>query len=64
MRFHVPDMSCGHCRASIETAVAAADPAARVSFEPQDRMVEIDTARDADVMRATLKDAGFEAAPA
>ncbi|WP_299843083.1 heavy-metal-associated domain-containing protein [uncultured Jannaschia sp.] len=64
MKFHVPDMSCGHCRSSIEKAVAAADPTARVSFEPQDRMVQIDTARDEDAMRATLKDAGYDAAPA
>ncbi|MCK0166195.1 cation transporter [Jannaschia sp. S6380] len=64
MRFHVPDMSCGHCRTSIEKAVAAADPAARVTFAPEDRMVEIDTARDADAMRAALKDAGYDVAPA
>ncbi len=64
MKFHVPDMSCGHCRASIERAVAAADPAARVTFASEGRMVEIDTARDADAMRATLKDAGYDAVPA
>ena len=64
MKFHVPDMSCGHCRASIERAVAAVDPAAGVTFAPEDRMVEIDTARDADAMGAALRDAGYDAAPA
>jgi copper chaperone len=63
MKFHVPDMSCGHCRTSIEKAVAAADPAARVKFDQPGRRVEIDSARDADAMRAALKDAGYDATP-
>ena len=64
MKFHVPDMSCGHCRTTIEKAVAVADPAARVSFDQDARVVEIESARDAGTMRAALKDAGYDAAPA
>jgi copper chaperone len=64
MKFHVPDMSCGHCRTTIEKAVAGADPAARVSFDQAARVVEIDSARDTGAMRAALKDAGYDAVPA
>lgn len=30
MKFHVPDISCGHCTAAIDKALKAIDPDARV----------------------------------
>ncbi|MGY9040020.1 MAG: heavy-metal-associated domain-containing protein, partial [Rhodobacterales bacterium] len=32
-RFSVPNMSCGHCTASIQKAIMAADPDATVSCD-------------------------------
>jgi copper chaperone len=59
MKFHVPDMSCGHCRATIERAVTTADPAARVAFDGEARTVAIETARPEPEMRAALTEAGY-----
>ena len=33
MKFHVPDMSCGHCQQAIETALGKLDTAAEVSVD-------------------------------
>ncbi len=61
MKFSVPDMSCGHCRASIEKAVKDADPAARIAFDQDSRQVEIGSGLDAPALTAILADAGYGA---
>ncbi|WP_108257885.1 heavy-metal-associated domain-containing protein [Mangrovicoccus ximenensis] len=61
MKFSVPDMSCGHCRASIETAVKSADPAARLAFDQDSRQVEIGSTLAAPALAAVLADAGYAA---
>jgi copper chaperone len=64
MRYHVPDMTCDHCRATVERAVTAADSMATLRIDADARIVEIDTHRNADEMRAALRDAGYETVPA
>ncbi|WP_370741257.1 heavy-metal-associated domain-containing protein [Thalassovita mangrovi] len=59
--FHVPEMSCGHCTAKIETSVQAADPTALLIFDLDSRQVEIDSADESDALLAAIKSAGFEA---
>lgn len=61
MKFSVPGMSCGHCRAAIEKSVKAADPGAGLSFDPAARTVAIDSARAVETLRAAIADAGYEA---
>ncbi|MYM54936.1 copper chaperone [Rhodobacteraceae bacterium GS-10] len=61
MTFHVPEMSCGHCTAKIETSVQAADPTALLIFDLDSRQVEIDSADESDALLAAIKSAGFEA---
>ena len=62
-RFHVPDMSCGHCTASIETALKALDPEARVACDLSARTVSVQSARPDPDLVAAMKDAGYEAEP-
>ena len=64
MKFHVPNMSCGHCTAAIDKALKAIDPAAKVDADLTSRTVTIASAKDADVLQATLKEAGYPATPA
>lgn len=64
MRFHVPEMSCGHCTAAITKEIAALDPEARVSTDLGTRMVEVDTSRTDGAVLGAIKAAGYEAAPA
>ncbi|GGD20339.1 heavy-metal-associated domain-containing protein [Sinisalibacter lacisalsi] len=60
-RFSVPEMSCGHCKASIEGALLDADPGADVSFDMEAREVEVDAVLDESEIIAAIKTAGFEA---
>ncbi len=60
-KFHVPDMSCGHCKATIEKAFATADPLAELSFDMEGRNVEIDSDLDAGSLATLLKEAGYPA---
>ena len=64
MKFHVPDMSCGHCTAAITKGIAASDPAAQVTTDLTTRMVTIDSTLDGAQMQAVLKAAGYDATPA
>ncbi len=59
--FHVPDMSCGHCRKAIETAIGAVDGTARIDCDLDAHLVKIDSALPAGTLAATLQSAGYPA---
>ena len=61
MKFSVPDMSCGHCTASIENAIKQADPAATVACDLPARSVEVTSALSSEAIANTLDEIGFEA---
>ncbi|GHG94211.1 heavy-metal-associated domain-containing protein [Pseudodonghicola xiamenensis] len=64
MKFSVPEMSCGHCTASIEKAIKEADPAAEVTCDLPSRSVEVSSSLSAATIATTLDEIGFEAKPA
>lgn len=59
MNFTVPDMSCGHCKAAIEAAVAAAGGQAQVDLAAKAVRVE---GLDASAARAAIEGAGYTVA--
>ncbi|MBL4916085.1 heavy-metal-associated domain-containing protein [Szabonella alba] len=59
----IPDMSCGHCRSAIESAVAALDPQAATHIDLPARRAEIDTQASPQAVIAALAAIGFAAAP-
>ncbi len=61
MKFHVPDMSCGHCRMTIEKAVTAADDGADLAFDLDTRTVTVESALDAAALAAILQKEGYPA---
>ncbi|QDQ87404.1 heavy-metal-associated domain-containing protein [Alcaligenaceae bacterium SJ-26] len=63
LKLSVPDMSCGHCVASITRAVQALDADARVEADLPVRQVTIDTAVAPDAVAAALREAGYENTP-
>lgn len=63
-RFSVPDMTCGHCKAAIERAIGAADPAAIVSVDLEKHIVDVDSTLDEAALIAAIKTEGYEATPA
>ncbi len=61
---HIPDMSCGHCKATIETTIHALDPAARIDFDMTARRISVSSSTDAAHVQAALAAAGYPATPA
>jgi len=59
MKFNVPDMSCGHCVATITKAVKALDPAADVTADLVGKTVTVETAAPAAAVARALDDAGY-----
>ena len=62
-KLNVPDMSCGHCKAAIEKAVAAADSGAELRFDMEARIVEVSGTLALDQLLAVLKAEGYPASP-
>ena len=61
--FLVPDISCGHCKSSIEGAVASMDGVARVEVSISKRTVDVeyDPAKvDLAAIISAIDDQGFE----
>ena len=64
MKFHVPDMSCGHCTAAITRQIASVDPQAKVTTDLDAHTVEITTTQPEAAMIDAIKAAGYGATPA
>lgn len=60
-KLSIPDMSCGHCKATVEKTIKAIDPHAALDFDMPTRTVSVSSAAAIDVMRVVLKSAGYEA---
>ncbi|HHI69504.1 MAG TPA: copper chaperone [Rhodobacteraceae bacterium] len=63
-KLNVPDMTCGHCKAAVEKAVASVDAGAKVAVDLDTRTVEIDSSADLSAILAALKEEGYEATQA
>jgi copper chaperone len=60
-KLNVPEMSCGHCKAAIEKAVAGVDADARVSVDLENRTVSIESSIADAALIDALKAGGYEA---
>lgn len=61
MRFHVPEMSCGHCTAAITEEIATLDPEAKVSTDLDTRIVEVASTRSHLAVSTAIRAAGYDA---
>lgn len=59
IELHVPDMSCGHCVATITKTVQALDGTATVKADVPQRSVVIETKADKGTITAALEEAGY-----
>ncbi len=59
IRLSVPDMSCGHCKASVEGALAALPGAAPFTIDLQKR--EVEASGNPAALLAALAEIGFPA---
>jgi copper chaperone len=60
----IPDMNCGHCKASVEKAIASVDPDAFVAIDLPSRTAEIESASPLAEIQAALAAKGYPSAPA
>lgn len=63
MKFHVPEMSCGHCTAAITKEINALDPQAKVTSDLETRTVEVMTEQPNGAVIDAIKAAGYASAP-
>jgi copper chaperone len=61
--FSIPDMTCGHCKAAVERAIAAVDPAAKVDVDLATHTARLETSADSARLIAALAEAGYAATP-
>ncbi len=61
LELHIPDMSCGHCRKAIESAVQAVDQSATVEFDMESRHATVTSSADTAVLINALAEAGYSA---
>jgi copper chaperone len=61
MKLSIPDMTCGHCKASVEGAVARVAPGAAVAVDLDAKTAEIDGAPDPEAVLGAIRAAGFDA---
>lgn len=57
----VPDMTCGHCKASVEAALATVPGVAKVAVDLTSHRVDVEGAAAPDAMVRALDEIGFPA---
>ena len=62
--YHIPDMSCGHCKATVEKTIHGLDSAARIEFDMAARKITVESGIDTARMTTALAEAGYPASPA
>jgi copper chaperone len=58
-KISIPDMSCGHCKASVDTAIKAIDPAANIDFDMPARTISLQTQASVEAVQIALLEAGY-----
>ena len=59
--FKIPDMTCGHCKETVEKAIFELDESAIVMIDLDTHNVDVTTQTTAAAIVAALKSAGYEA---
>jgi copper chaperone len=62
--YHVPGISCGHCKSAIESEVGGLDGVESVVVDIDSKQVAVVGSAGDDAIRAAIIEAGYEADPA
>jgi copper chaperone len=60
--YRVPDISCGHCKAAIESEVGEVDGVESVVVDVDQRLVTVDGSAGTDAVVGAIREAGYEVA--
>jgi copper chaperone len=61
MKFSIPDMTCGHCKAVVERTIIDLDSTADVRVDVAAHTAEVKTTAAAEAIIAALKTEGYSA---
>ena len=59
LEYTLPDMTCGHCVATVQRTLLALDPAAKVDIDLPSHRVRVDTALGDAQVRDVLTEEGY-----
>jgi copper chaperone len=59
MTFTVPDLACAACVETITQAIHSIDPQAKITADPQTKLVQIESTLPAITLQTTIVDAGY-----
>lgn len=57
--FNIQNMTCGHCKGTVEKAIKAADPAAVATVDLASKTASVETALDPAVIGQAIEKAGY-----
>lgn len=57
--FDIPDMTCGHCKSTVETAIHSVDHQARVSIDLAAKTADVETTASAAEIAEAIVAAGY-----
>lgn len=57
--FDIPDMSCGHCAATVTKAIQSVDPAARPEIDLPAHKAKVQTDKAPEALLSALDEAGY-----
>jgi copper chaperone len=60
-KFSVPEMSCGHCKSAVESAIKEVDENAQIVFDMTEREVTVSGDAEAGDLVTSMKAGGYEA---
>jgi len=63
-RLIVQNMTCGHCKAAVERAITALDPAAQVAVDLPGKTVDVTSGVSTEALIAALSGEGYDATAA
>lgn len=61
--FNIPDMTCGHCKETVENAILELDSSAKITVDLDTHNMDVDTKAASGAIVGALKTAGYEATP-
>ena len=59
--FSIPEMTCGHCKKTVEEAIQRLDGDFKIEIDLESHIAAVSGAIETDAVIAVLKDAGYEA---
>ncbi|WP_347416144.1 heavy-metal-associated domain-containing protein [Paracoccus sp. (in: a-proteobacteria)] len=61
---NIPNMSCGHCKATVEKTIHTIDPEAQIDFDMASRKITVGGSANLKDVQTALAAAGYPATPA